>query len=64
MTVASYSGTKFSRIREAQVVRTPRVQSTSLTARGMPVSGVALPAAMAASARSAWARAASGVTVR
>ena len=29
---------KFSRMREAQVVRVPRVQSTSLTATGMPVS--------------------------
>jgi hypothetical protein len=38
-TVASYGGTKFSRIFEAQVVRTPFVQNTSLSAIGAPSSG-------------------------
>jgi hypothetical protein len=37
--VASYAGTKFSRILELHVVRTPRVQNTSLTATGTPSSG-------------------------
>src|SRR5262249_33329617 len=37
--VASYGGTKLSRIRDEAVVRTPRVQMTSLTATGTPASG-------------------------
>ncbi len=42
-TVASYGGTKSSRIFEAQVVCTPFVQRTSLRAIGIPVSGSASP---------------------
>ncbi|KJR41595.1 hypothetical protein MCHI_002507 [Candidatus Magnetoovum chiemensis] len=38
-TVASYSGTKFSRILDAHVVLTPFVQSKSLRAIGMPSNG-------------------------
>src|SRR6185295_17666007 len=37
--VASYGGTKFSRIFEPHVVRTPRVLKTSLSAMGAPSSG-------------------------
>src|SRR5207253_5158116 len=39
ITVASYGGTKFPRIRLAQVVSTPSVQILSLIARGMPIIG-------------------------
>ena len=49
-TVASYGGTQPSRIREPQVVGSPLVASTSLTAIGTPSSGEAvLPAARRAS---------------
>src|SRR5207249_6230715 len=40
ITVASYGGTKLPRIRDAQVVRTLSVQMLSLTASGMPMSGI------------------------
>ena len=43
MAVASYGGTKFSRILEAQVVRRPLVHITSLIARGMPHNGAVPP---------------------
>ena len=36
---------KFDKIREPQVVLSPRVTMTSFRARGMPVSGVASPRA-------------------
>src|SRR5436305_14654203 len=39
ITVASYGGTNVSRMREAAVVRTPRVHRLSLTATGTPASG-------------------------
>src|SRR6476659_9801514 len=39
ITVASYGGTKVSRMREDAVVQTPRVQMLSLTAMGTPASG-------------------------
>ena len=39
-TVASYGGTKFSSMREPQVVLTPLVQMLSLTAIGMAMSGM------------------------
>src|SRR5207342_306325 len=38
-TVASYAGTKRSRMRDAAVVRTPAVQMTSFTPTGTPASG-------------------------
>ena len=64
MTVASYGGTKRSRMREAQVVRTPFVQMLSLTARGMPWSGERTsPRAKASAASAACCRACSAVTV-
>src|SRR5262245_59801228 len=63
--VASYGGTKLSRMREPQVVRMPRVQSTSLIASGTPSSGRSgSPRRNRSSARSAWARAVAAVTVR
>ena len=46
---------KFSSIFEPQVVRQPLAQKISFCAIGMPVSAVALPAAMRASAASACA---------
>ena len=49
-TCASYGATNDSSIRDAQVVRSPAVISTSLCAIGMPVSGPARPALRAASA--------------
>src|SRR5829696_10481650 len=48
--VASYGATKFSRMREPHVVRTPSVQKMSLCTIGKPVSGPARPADSAASA--------------
>ena len=39
-TVASYGGTKFSSMREPQVVLRPSVQMLSLTAIGMAMSGM------------------------
>ena len=39
MTVASYGGTKFPSIWDAQVVRTPSVQILSLIASGIPIIG-------------------------
>src|SRR6185295_9710995 len=39
ITVASYGGTKFPSIRDAQVVRTPSVHILSLTATGIPIMG-------------------------
>ncbi len=54
---------KLSSMREPQDVRTPSVQNRSLCASGTPVSGPASPAAIRASAASAWASAISGVTV-
>ena len=62
-TVALYSGTKFSRMREEHVVRIPLVDMTSLICMGMPVSGVTLPSPMLRSAAAAASRAASSVTV-
>src|SRR5262249_25953306 len=63
--VASYGGTKRSRILEPHVVRMPRVHRTSLSATGTPSSGPrGAPARKRASAASAWASAASRVTVR
>ena len=65
ITVASYGGTKFSRIFEEQVVRTPLVQITSLMARGTPSRGLSgLPAFRRFSVASARARADSRVRVR
>src|SRR2546423_9261770 len=49
-TNALYGATKFFSIREPQVVRSPSVMITSLWARGTPVNGDAVPAAMRASA--------------
>src|SRR4029079_3788941 len=39
ITVASYGGTKFPSMRDAQVVSTPSVQILSWIARGMPIIG-------------------------
>ena len=65
ITVASYGGTKVSRIRDPHVVRIPRVQSRSLRAMGMPSSGESgRPAVKRASASAAWPSAACRVTVR
>src|SRR3990172_9488613 len=61
-TWASYGGTKRSSIREPQVVRTPRVQITSLTAMGTPVSGPPSPRARNWSASAACWSARSSVT--
>src|SRR2546423_6939332 len=63
-TNALYGATKFSSIREPQVVRSPSVMITSLWARGMPVNGDAVPAAMRASAALACDIAPSRSTVR
>ena len=54
---------KFDRIREPQVVLSPRVTMTSLRARGIPVSGVASPRASMAPASWAMARAPASSTV-
>ena len=62
-TVQSMIGTKRSSIREPAVVWTPFVESTSLSASGMPVSGAASPARSRSSAASACASAASSVIV-
>src|SRR5262245_17678838 len=63
--VASYGGTKCSRIFDPQVVRTPRVHSTSLSAIGTPSSGPrGWPARNRASASAARASACSRVIVR
>ena len=61
--VQSARGVKSSSIREPAVVRTPRVERTSLRAIGMPVSGAASPARSRASAASACASASPAVTV-
>jgi hypothetical protein len=53
-----------SNIREAQVVLMPCVHMLSLIARGIPVSGKTLPAAMLLSASTACFLAVSSVTVR
>ena len=63
VTVASNGGTKPSSIREEQVVTTPRVDMLSLSCIGMPVRGLASPAAIRSSARDACSRATSSVTV-
>ena len=63
-TVASYGGTNPARILEPQVVGTPAVHSTSLSATGIPVSGRQLPDAIARSAASACRSASSAVTAR
>src|SRR5258705_5322982 len=64
-TVASYGGTKRSRIFEPEVVRTPRVQNRSLRAIGTPSSGPrGLPALKRASDSAARRSASSRVTVR
>lgn len=42
-TVASYVGTKFCNIFDAHVVGTPLVQKLSLTAIGIPSSGLCVP---------------------
>ena len=47
ITVALYGGIKFSRIFDPQVVRIPFVQTISLMDKGMPVSGVTVPSAIA-----------------
>ena len=62
-TVQSMTGTKPSSMREPAVVWTPRVESTSFSAIGMPVSGAASPARSRASAASACASACSRVSV-
>src|SRR5262245_35998927 len=64
-TVASYGGTKCSRMREPAVVRIPAVQMMSLTPTGTPASGPgSSPAAMRRSMASAAARASVSLTVR
>ena len=64
-TVASYGGTKRSRIFDPQVVRMPRVQKRSLSATGTPSSGPrGAPALKRASDRAARRSASSRVTVR
>src|SRR5574337_1320144 len=64
MTVASYGGTYGSRILDAQVVRTPCVQMTSLIASGMPANGGSdVSAARNRSTASACFRAVSSVRV-
>src|SRR3954447_22685995 len=61
--VASYGGFQPSRMREEQVVGTPRVHMLSLSATGTPVSGPgSSPAATAASIAAARSRAASAIT--
>lgn len=50
MTVASYGLTKFSSMREPQVVSQPLAQKMSFWASGMPVSGLAFPEARRPSA--------------
>jgi hypothetical protein len=62
-TVASKGGTKFSRMREPQVVRSPLVARTSLMARGTPNRRPVSPRAKPASASRAWALAPSSSTV-
>jgi hypothetical protein len=62
-TVASYGETKLSSMRDPQLVLTSSVQKMSLCAIGTPVKGVALPAAILASACSACRSAFSSVTV-
>ena len=62
-TVASYGGTKCSRILEAQVVGMPSVQRTSFRPMGMPVRGRWSPEAILLSASSAAFSAWSAVTV-
>ena len=63
--VALYGATKFSRARDAQVVFSPSVMITSLTASGTPPSGpMSRPAAIRASTRSAAASARPGVKLR
>src|SRR3970282_2771842 len=65
ITVASYGGTKFSRIFEEQGVPTPLGQITSFMARGTPSRGLSgLPAFRRFSVASAPARADSRVRVR
>ena len=56
MTVASYGLTKLPRIFEPHVVNQPLLQKMSFWASGMPVKGLALPAACMSSADRAWAR--------
>ena len=62
-TVDSYSGTKFSSMRDAAVVRMPRVANKSFIAIGAPSRGRALPALRRASDAAASANARSGVVV-
>ena len=62
--VQSNGGTYVSRIFEPQVVRTPRVESTSFSASGMPAAAGASPAAMRSSTARACDRARSSVGVR
>ena len=50
-TVASYGGRQPSRIFEPQVVGTPSVTTTSLSATGTPASGPAAPAGVDSAAR-------------
>src|SRR3712207_5715878 len=57
------SGSRFSGISERQVVRTPRVESTSLTASGTPSQGLTPPFCSRASTLSARLMASSGVVV-
>src|SRR5215212_3357640 len=52
-TVASYGGRKPSRMRDPAVVGASMVQSTSLSATGIPVNGAASPAASRRSAATA-----------
>src|SRR5437667_615584 len=61
--VASYGGTNDSRMRDAAVVRTPRVHRLSLSATGTPASGASRHAAGLRPISAARARARSAVTV-
>ena len=61
-TVASYGETKFSSMREPQLVRTHSVQKMSLCAMGTPVSAPPAPAASVRSAARAAASASGAVT--
>ena len=62
--VASYGGTKFARILEAQVVFTPLVHILSFNAPGMPASGaIVSPRAILASTAAACCSAVSAVRV-
>ena len=62
--VALYTGTKFSSIREAQVVATPSVHMTSFICTGTPVNGPPSPAANIWSALAACSSADSGVRAK